>query len=272
MKLTFEDIPNAEALVDTLEEAIVEKPIRPKWCVPDLALDMVVGQLLLNARGVLHLCSADLPGAAPAVARAAVEGMADALYLGLSPSEGQYAKRGARAAVGSSLALDRVHDGVHAALGALGSQRRRKRSKGQTLEDVATLEEEWAAEYRGAERVLASARQSLENRGGQWHWSGLGREALHQRAAALLDDGTLGPVFTSVYKSLSYQTHSLLSASVLQRLEPDRVKLDFGQDNERNRKLGLSSIQIACLGGIKALEDRFPGAIQPDKASGSEAS
>lgn len=260
MDLDLQNLPSADELAERLEAAIEETRIRPRWRVPDIALAMLTGQLLLNARGVLRLCSDDLPGAAPPGARSAVEGMADALYLALASSGEEYARRGARVVVAAELALDRIHDGVQAAMGATGKDRPRKRPKERTRESLDIIEEQWRSHYPSAGKILRAAHQSLTDtaeRGGPWHWSGMGRDRLHKHVAARLEDGTLGPVFSSVYSLLSHRTHSGATAPVLEHPSPDRVKLDLRKASDRDEKMVLSAIRIACLGGIKALEDRY---------------
>ena len=111
MTIHLKDVPPADELVEQLKAAIEQTPIRATWRLPDLALAMLTGQLLLNARGVLLLCDGGLPGSAAAGARACVEGMGDSLFLALAKSGAEYANLGARAAVAAELALDRVHDG-----------------------------------------------------------------------------------------------------------------------------------------------------------------
>lgn len=260
MDLDLKDIPDAGELAERLEAAIEQTSIRPRWRVPDLALAMVTGQLVLNAKGVLRLCSDGLPGAAPPGARAAVEGMADALYLALASPGEEYARRGARVVVAAELALDRIHDGVQAAMGATGNDSPRKRPQERTQESLDIIEEQWRSHYPSAEEILRAEHQSLTDtaqRGGRWHWSGLSRDDLHKRVAARLDDGTLGPVFSSLYDLLSNRTHSGATAPVLEHPSPQRVELAPRKASDREETMVLSAIQIACLGGIKALEDRY---------------
>lgn len=259
MDLDLKNLPSADELAERLEAAIEETPIRARWRVPDIALAMLTGQLLLNAKGVLRLCSDDLAGAAPPGARAAVEGMADALYLALALSEEEYARLGARVVVAAELALDRIHDGVQAAMGATGKDRPRKRPKERTRESLDIIEGEWRA-YPSAGEVLRAAHQSFTDtakRGGHWHWSGMGRDSIHKRVAARLEDGSLGPVFSSLYDLLSNRTHSGATAPVLDRPSPGRVKLDLREASDRDEVMVQSAIRIACLGGIEALEDRY---------------
>lgn len=254
----YEDIPSVGALSDALRSAVETQHIRPRYKVPDTALALLAGQVKLHSDAVVALCERRLPSSAFPVARSALEAMEDAVFLARAHTENEYMLLGAKAAIGAELALDNVHDEAQNALSAIDQTKTRARPTTQTDESSDVLTNAWKRHYPDAPNVMRRARQSVEATygDGQWHWSGIPRTQLHKKVGCRLDDGSLGPIFNSMYTALSARTHAGLHSPVV-ALDKTTVELDFSKDIDRDSTFAQACVQIALLGSLSAITKRF---------------
>jgi hypothetical protein len=241
------DIPSALAY---LNEQLGTMRVRRRHFLPDWFLVSMYLDVIEHCAAVETLTKSDVPHAAFANARSALEAAVELMYLTATPDA--YDERGALGRAFELVALDRLARReapvADHALGYVAPETAESTSPEEIIGEEARI---WAVEFRGAMGVAERALKFAQERQ-SGNWTGLSRSELVKAAAAAWggEADPLTPVWEFLYGHLSLESHpGMRSGARTHRFEMERLVIE---PRESDRRQLVQPVRLAAYLAMRA--------------------
>lgn len=251
--------PSLDEAVAHLKRALIRYPFRYEHFIADLLLVNLSTDVLEHAMAVQVLGPSDVPRAAHANARAAVEAAQDLMLL--TADESGYDQHGYRARAFELLETQQLQERFHRANAATGLS---TQEAGQSARDIIAIDAaECDARAPGTGVKLLDAFHAMARSKLPRHWSGMTRKQLtiHLEASPGGEAG-FGMMQDAIYGVLSIHSHPRprMSKRQLEEQEDGHIVIPPAPDD---REIVDALTSWACAAAASALTRRrgfFTGA------------